>query len=330
MQPMTIRPPGHHDVPGHHGLKSTYGWWPGMPKEVVLRVSKTTLGAFGFCRHQYFLKNVIGVKEPKNDNMTRGTNVHDAVEDFYDAIDLNEAVQAREIGFDAVLQMFTDYIPDRSKEKEFRGEFTPSEPFTLGEQEHLRRYMEIEAARFMGCDPEDFLPVINEGGFDALIEVEVGDAKVPVHLTGIMDRVFRGPDGALHVHELKTGTWKDKKSKWESMREEMAYYVMLMHNAEGKEITHWGWDHTGGAFAFRTVEPVQMSSLLSMRKSLSDLVRAHMGYLGGVDGATFDTLGLGAESFICEPYCAVKGYCTKYGRPLMPHDLLSSDTKEEE
>ena len=57
-----------------------------MPKDVVLRVSKSSLVQFAFCEMQYFIKYVLGVKEPANDNMTRGTNVHDAVEHYYDHI----------------------------------------------------------------------------------------------------------------------------------------------------------------------------------------------------------------------------------------------------
>lgn len=329
MEPLTIRQPGFHPVPDRPDLRSTYRWNPGMPKDVVLRVSKSSLVQFAFCEMQYFIKYVLGVKEPANDNMTRGTNVHDAVEDFYDALDLSVAQEARGKGRDHVRSLFLSHIPDHSKHKEFRGVVTPSAPFTLNEQDHLIRYMETEVGRFMVSDPEDFMPVINEGSFNAVMEIEVGDVMVPIHLTGIMDRVFKAPNGALHVHELKTGVWKDKKTKWESMRQEMAFYVMLMHKAEGKEITHWGWDHTGcEPHTFRHVEPVQVSAILGMREKLRSLVRAHMGYLGGAEGP-FHTLSLGAESFICEPYCAVKGYCPKYGRVLMPQDMLPKMNEEE-
>ena len=55
-------------------------------------MTKSSLGAFQICEQQYFIKYVLGVKEPQNDNMVRGTNVHDAYEFIMDrSLDIEHA-----------------------------------------------------------------------------------------------------------------------------------------------------------------------------------------------------------------------------------------------
>ena len=86
-----VRPPGIYPIPDEvgEGLDSSYAFHPvdgNFPKH-LLRVSKSSMNTFQFCEQQYFIKYILGVKEVENDNMRRGTNVHDAMEDFYNAVD---------------------------------------------------------------------------------------------------------------------------------------------------------------------------------------------------------------------------------------------------
>ena len=92
------------------------------------------------------------------------------------------------------------------------GVITPAKPFTLDEEIHLLATMEKEALRLIHSDAHDFLPVLNELPFDAIVEVDVFGKPVLVHLTGIVDRAHAEVDDEgnwkdLHLHELKTGVW---------------------------------------------------------------------------------------------------------------------------
>jgi len=45
-------------------------------------------------------------------------------------------------------------------------------------------------------------------------------------------------------------------------------------------------------------------------------------YTGNNNGWMFPLKPNGfATTRLCEPWCAVKGFCPKYGRVLMPHDM---------
>ena len=323
---LPIKPPKAYPVPNAEGVVSTYAWNPSMKGKAILRVSKSSLGAYQFCQQQYFIKYVLGVKEPSTDDMTRGTNVHDAVEDFYNGLDVERASSYEST--QEVYDYFRTLIPSSSKDKEWGGVITPSEPFALGEGEHLDRFMKAEAVRFLGSDSENFIPVGNEISKDVIVSVDVRGTSVLVHLTGIIDRVFKDDAGQLHIHELKSGAWKqNNKLKLESMRKEMAFYVYMIQKADGTETTFWGWDHTKGVKdsgedrIYRFVEPVQISGITGMLKDLTSLVESHMAYTGGYSGDSYDILSSGAERAICEPWCRVKGFCPKYERPSMPYEM---------
>ena len=306
---ITHRPPRAYPVKGKEGLKSCYNWHPAMKKDIVLRVSKTSLGDFTFCSQQYFIKRIIGMKEPQNDNMLRGTNVHDCVEGFYDNVntDYAKGLDEKTIG-----SYFKNCIPEpgdiRSKQDEFY----------LDEDLHLDRFREAEVDRFNASDPDNFLPTGNEIAVDHVETLVVDGKPVMVHFTGIIDRIFTNPDGSLHIHELKTGLWKGNANKFKSMRKEMAFYVWLLRKSDPTlKITHWGWDHTKGTpddlqTMFRFIEPVRVKELGDMLADLHSLIRAHRRYKGDGEGSMFPLLSEGAQYAICDPWCAVKEFCPRY------------------
>ena len=329
-----IRPPKAYPVNVHDTLKSSYGWIPTIEDDnIILRVSKSSMNTFTFCEQQYFIKYILGVKEVENDDMRRGTNVHDALEDFYDAIDLEKAQETLDsYGPQGLIDYFRGFIPSASKEKTWGGVLKPSQPFTLGEEEHLRKLMVSEASRFISSDIDHFRPVINEDSLDAVIDLEVDGRIVFVHLTGIIDRAFMDANGDIHIHELKTGLWKHTDFKKESMQKEMAFYVYLLrkskgHPLSGKTATYWGWDHTRGDVdgsdkIYRFVENVRSEAIQDVLKDLKSLVRMHLKYTGNNNGWMFPQKPNGwATTKLCEPWCRVKGFCPKYGRVLMPHEM---------
>ena len=313
-----IRPPKSYPVPGHEGLESTYGWHPGMPKNIILRISKSSFGGNGFCQQQYFIKWGLGVKEPPNDAMTRGSNVHDATEDFYRDLNIENASSMRSYGYDKLLQHFRGFIPHANPKRGL---------FKLDEEVHLDKLLTAEAKRFMVSEPQHFLPIANEIPLDAVVEI---DGQL-VHLTGIIDRMFMDGEGNIHIHELKTGVWKDKPKKWESMRKEMAFYVYLLNKCDhpklgGQNAAYWGWDHTAGLLdtyddrVFRHIENIKPGILSAMKKDISFLIRQHNGWDGGIHGPSFPLKDIRAVRWICEPWCRVKGYCPRYERVAMPYE----------
>jgi len=338
---LTRKEPRVFDIP-NSDLKSSYAWNPSMGGKTILRISKTSYNTFGFCEQQAYIKYILGVKEPQNDNMVRGTNVHDAVEDFYHNLYQEEDLaELKKQDYDTILSTFKKYIPSESIEKEWEGVITPAKPFTLGEEIHLRKFMEKEALRLIHSDAHDFLPVLNELPFDAIVEIDVFGKPVLVHLTGIVDRAYAELDDEgnwkdLHLHELKTGVWnKDSNFKLESMREEMAFYAILIKKSKdadfgGMDAAYWGWDHTGGVTdkeakqmglvlgdsAYRFVEPVQIASIKKVMENIRNMVLTHMSMGQVKQWDAFAVKPVGAESRICEPWCAVKGYCPKYGAVL--------------
>jgi len=163
---------------------------------------------------------------------------------------------------------------------------------------------------------------------DIVHEIDVDGIPQKIHFTGFIDRVFTNPDGSLHIHELKTGAWFKKgkngkmavsKKKEEAMRKEMAFYVWLLTKSDPSlNITHWGWDHTGGDEIFRFREPVQVKDIQSMLAQMQMLVRAHRKYKGDGDGAAFKLLPPGAQLWICDPWCSLKEFCPRYAIEELP------------
>jgi len=342
IEPLTMRPPKPMPVPRRDDLRSSYAWHPNFVHEdhpnVVLRVTKSSLSTFQFCQQQYFAKYVLGVKEPQNDNMLRGTNVHDAYEYILDhVLDVEKAMQIRdEKGYNALEEYFQTLIPESQVSKGWDDEIAQhtGEEYGLDEEKHLARLMTAEAQRFMTCDPEYFKPLGNERGVDALIDLDVNGTKVTIHASGIIDRLFVAPNGELHIHELKTGEWKGNHgdAKYKGMAKEMAYYVWLLRKSDdpelgGANIQHWGWDHTKGYkdsqrdTIYRFVEGAKTKIVMEMLDDLTALVAAHLRYTGDFNGKHFEVKSSHAERYICEPWCKVKGYCPKYNRSQMPYEM---------
>ena len=157
--------------------------------------------------------------------------------------------------------------------------------------------------------------------------------------------MFSDGEGNLHLHELKTGLWKHNPSKLEGMQKEMAFYAYLLRKGklrlqdgkesepfDGQTVTYLGWDHTKGdephathsnaGKVYRFIEPVRTSIIQKMLADLRSLVAVHLRYAGDNDGRYFAIkTGQFATERLCEPWCRVKGFCSKYYRVLMPENL---------
>lgn len=233
--------------------KSTYQWEPGHEK--MLRITKTSLTSdFDYCPKQYQYKRIHQLPEPSTDAMTKGTNVHNAIEEFYDnAMPIVEELfklmqrDKREEALALALSILT--------EKEY----------TLGEPPVIETRIRWDLERLLSVGPERFLPIMNELEVHAFVDEEFefnGETiPIPIHYAGSIDRGFSEEDGGVAIMELKTGKWvqsknmhdewKDSEYKMKSMRTEMAYYQYLLKKAEHQyqNVTHWGWVYPAGSHA---------------------------------------------------------------------------------
>lgn len=229
--------------------KSTYQWEPGHEK--MLRITKSSLTSdFDFCPKQYEYKRVHRLPTPSTDAMIKGTNIHDAIEAYYNSVlpildELHTLVQRNKMT--EAMELAKSVLPDKDYE--------------LNEQPSIDMRLFWDLHRLKTVGKELYLPIINESEIHAYTEEEIefnGEVyTIPVHYAGSIDRGFSEEDGSVAIMELKTGKWvqtkrgddwKDSDFKVKSMRREMAFYKMLLEIAdhEFQDVTHWGWVYPSG------------------------------------------------------------------------------------
>ena len=229
--------------------KSTYDWSPGHEK--MLRMTKTSLTSdFDFCPKQYQYKRIHRLPEPETDAMRKGTNVHDAIEQYYDRItphidELHTLLQRDK--WDEAMTLALSVLDEKE--------------YTMGEQDIIDTRIVWDLQRLFAEGKDHYLPVINEEEVHVFTEEEFelnGETHVvPVHWAGSIDRGYLADDGGVALMELKTGKWvqtkkgdewQDSTFKMRSMRTEMAFYRELLKKAEHRyqNVTHWGWVYPSG------------------------------------------------------------------------------------
>ena len=233
--------------------KSTYQWKPGHAKH--LRVTKTSLTSdFDFCPKQYEYKRIHRLPEPSTDAMVKGTNVHDAIEQYYDNV------------IPVLDELYTLVQRDKMQEAiELALSVIPEKEYEFGEETSIERRIMWDLERLRSVGKDDYLPIINESEIHAFVEEEFefnGEVHtIPIHFAGSIDRGYSTEEGTVALMELKTGKWvqtknrdgewQDSKFKLKSMRTEMAFYKKLLKlaNHEHQDVTHWGWVYPSGGEA---------------------------------------------------------------------------------
>jgi len=223
-----------------------------LGEKEYLRITKSSLTSdFDFCPKQYEYKRIHKLPEPSTDAMTKGTNVHDAIEKFYDNVTpiLPELYRLmKNLRNDEALKMALSVIPEQE--------------YHLGEESAIQQRIVWDLERLRVTGVANYLPVINELEVHAFTEEEIefnGEVhKIPIHFAGSIDRGFATDEGTYALMELKTGKWvqtKDKNDEWQdskfkvdSMRTEMAFYKKLLAYANHpyQDVTHWGWVYPSG------------------------------------------------------------------------------------
>tara|TARA_R100000231_G_scaffold14117_3_gene15543 strand:+ start:14068 stop:14964 length:897 start_codon:yes stop_codon:yes gene_type:complete len=248
----------------------TYQWNPDDGKSPMLKITKSSLGTYGFCRGSYVMNyDPFGngkIKGPPTEAMLRGTEVHNAQEAFWDLVDTEEMME---------------HIDDPNKlVKSFMALYPETNDETTSSL--YKGMASWSAERFIDCVKdgtlEFFKPVGNEVRLNAKFDVN----GVQVHLQGIIDRLFIH-EGSYVPLELKTGVWKDSKAT--HMRKEMAFYKMLFDNATDEEkiaegldpnmeFGYWGWFFPASNYIF--LEPVKARTEQSVLNSMQKLVDSYM------------------------------------------------------
>ena len=256
---------------------STYAWSPTLTPDKKLRVTKSSLGTFGWCPEQYYLEKFKGLRGEQQDHHIRGLNVHDMMEWFW----ANFTKEQEE----CVLELV--HVDDkREARKLFFSAFpAPPEPYIYGEDEQIAQWAEWQFQRLLHTGGKQWRPTGVEANVHAtrFVKLESGEA-VPIHINGFIDTLFADED-SFALMELKTGKYK-ARSKVPSMRKEMAFYKMMLEHSKHAEflpITHWGWEFPGGGInggegptIYYENNEKQWASMKSVEKALQRLVQAHI------------------------------------------------------
>jgi len=235
--------------------KSVYDWKPGHEKR--LRVTKTSLTSdFDFCPKQYEYKRIHKLPEPKTDAMTKGINIHNAIEEYY--INIIPKV-------DNLYSLMKHGRKEEAIELAMSVIDEPETPYLLGEEEVIRNRLSMDLDRLLGAGKENYLPIMNEEEVHAFVEETIEfngeEITIPLHYAGSIDRGFKTEEDRVAIMELKTGKWmqtkkpmqeewNDSSYKLQSMRTEMAYYKFLLEAADHdyQDVSHWGWVYPAGKF----------------------------------------------------------------------------------
>ena len=260
----------------------TYDWKPENyddPSMPILKITKSSLGSFDWCNKKYDFSYIQRLPQDQSEAMRKGTVLHNHREDFFNDFDVKKAdsLSADEVG---------EYITGLTPIDEYY-----DISLTIASFE-TNRYLEARTEN----KTEEYLPVCNEGKFDAEITIPQGPYKgdaslnyepftlqrdYKIHIQGIIDRIFL-ENGGYVPFEFKTGPWKDYKAG--SMRKEMAFYQLLIENAPEEvlikngldpniPVTHWGWYYPVSNYVF--AQPVKTRSMTSVMYSIAKLLRAY-------------------------------------------------------
>jgi len=249
----------------------TYDWKPENyddPSKPILKITKSSLGTFDWCNKKYDFSYIQRLPQDQTEAMRKGTVLHNHREDFFNDFDIKkaESMSANEVEEYVVALTPVDEYYDIS--------------LNIASFE-TNRYLEARTEN----KTDEYLPVCNEGKFDAEITIPKDiNPKFPltrdykIHIQGIIDRIFK-ENGGYVPFEFKTGPWKDYKGTM--MRKEMAFYQLLIENAEpevliknGLEpnvpVTHWGWYYPVSNYVF--AQTVKTRSMTSVMNNIAKLI----------------------------------------------------------
>ena len=192
-------------------------------EDMVLRVSKSSYNQYAMCPRQYWWNKIAlpDMDIPSSEAAIRGTAIHQVMEDGL-----------RELSLDKSCDIAAGVMMDTTFNKHAIAQGVQTEAGV----DAMREILEA---------------IAEEWGFIEIVELEDkhvhpytisvltddGEIHYPVELVGMIDGVFRHPDGHLVVVELKTG--KANASKLSRTRGELCFYRKLLMLKGYDEPTHF-------------------------------------------------------------------------------------------
>ena len=197
--------------------------------EMCLRVSKSSYTQYAMCPRQYWWNKIAlpDLEFKSSDAAIRGTAIHQVMEDSLREVSLNKTV---EVGVNTQMHnVFDKHAVAQDVQTEVGVDALCE---ILGEVANAWGHFEIvelEDKHIIPHTIEVLVPNEAEDGVDTV--------TYSVELVGMIDGVFRHPDGHLVVVELKTGN--ANMSKLSRTRGELCYYRKLLMLAGYDEPTHF-------------------------------------------------------------------------------------------
>tara|TARA_R110000796_G_scaffold59306_1_gene136616 strand:+ start:367 stop:1296 length:930 start_codon:yes stop_codon:yes gene_type:complete len=197
---------------------------------IALRVSKSSFGQYSKCPRQYWWNKIAlpDMRSPPSEAMVRGSAIHKVMEDGLREVSENKWKPLVAGINDDLHDPFNKYAIEQDVQTEVAVD-------ALSEilQDITLNWGHIE---ILELEDKHVIPHTIE----VLVEGEDGEAETityPVELVGMIDGVFRHPDGHIVVVELKTGN--ANMSKISRTRGELAFYRKILMLAGYDEPTHF-------------------------------------------------------------------------------------------
>ena len=191
--------------------------------EMVLRVSKSSYNNYAMCPRQYWWNKIAlpDMDIPSSEAAIRGTAIHQVMEDGL-----------RELSMDKTCEIAHDVRMDTTFNKHAIAQGVQTEAGVDAMREILEAiadewgYIEIVELEDKHVHP-----------YTISVLTDDGEINYPVELVGMIDGVFRHPDGHIVVVELKTGN--ANSSKLSRTRGELCFYRKLLMLKGYDEPTHF-------------------------------------------------------------------------------------------
>ena len=165
----------------------TYQWnpeWADDPTMPLLKVTKSSLNTFEFCRKQYEFSYIEGRRSEPNAAMARGSAVHNSYEDFYNDFEIKKAEEMDEnLIYEYCMGLFP--IDDHSEVYQTMAAFETERFVKSRKDESLDSYLPI--GNEIRCNAQLEIPQTHNTGHKPHFSLL---RDYTVHLQGIIDRVF--------------------------------------------------------------------------------------------------------------------------------------------
>ena len=93
----------------------TYKWKPADENAPILKITKSSIGSYGFCNLNYKYGYIDSIKQKVSPAMIKGTIVHDAEEEFWKIVKIDDATKLKDDPM-KLQKHFRSLYPETDKE----------------------------------------------------------------------------------------------------------------------------------------------------------------------------------------------------------------------